>query len=132
MSQENVELVRRLIDMWNRADWDAAEPLMRPDVVMVGPEGWPESETTHGWESSLAQLKRVAEPWENQRLEVDRLEDSGDQVLAEGRWIVQGDDSGIALETETASLHTVSDGKVARIEFFLDLAQARHAAGLPA
>ena len=130
MSRENVALVRSLIEIWNQGNWDAAEPLVQPDVVMVGPEGWPESEMTHGWQSSLEQLRRVTEPWDSQLLEIDRVEDLGEQVLVESRWITRGTDSQVTLETPTATLHTISGGKIARIEFYLDLAEARRAAGL--
>jgi ketosteroid isomerase-like protein len=130
MSRENVELVGRLIGIWNRTDWEAAEPLMAPDVVMVGPEGWPESETSHGWDASMAQLQRLVEPWEVQRIEPVELKDLGNRVLAEVRWITQGKDSGIPLETDGAALCTVRDGKLARVEFYLDLTKARDAVGL--
>jgi ketosteroid isomerase-like protein len=130
MSQENVELVGRLIGIWNRTDWDAAEPFTAPDVVMVGPEGWPESETSYGWDASVAQLERLVDPWEVQRVDLVGLKDVGDRVLAEVRWITEGKDSGIPLETDGAALCTVRDGKLSRVEFYLDLDKARHAAGL--
>ncbi len=130
MSQENVELVLRMIEIWNRTDWDAAEALMHDDVVMVGPEGWPESETSYGWEASAAQLRRIVEPWEVQRLDLVELKDLGDRVLAEVRWVTQGKDSGIPLETDAAAVCTVREGKLSRIEFYLDQGEARQAAGL--
>ena len=51
-------------------------------------------------------------------------------MLAEVRWITQGKDSGIPLETDGAAVCTVRDGKVSRVEFYLDLAKARRAAEL--
>jgi ketosteroid isomerase-like protein len=128
MSGKNIELVCRLIGIWNRGNWDDARELLSPDVVMVGPDGWPESETTHGWEASLVQLRRLVDPWEVQRVDIAALKDAGDRVLAEVRWVTEGKDSGIPLETDAAAVCFVAEGRISRVEFYLDLAQARQAA----
>jgi ketosteroid isomerase-like protein len=131
MSQEHVDLVSRLVDIWNRGNWGEARELLTPDIVMVGPTGWPESETTHGWDASLVQLKRLVEPWAAQRVDIAELKEVGDRVLAELRWTTEGKDSGIPLKTDTAVVCDVTEGRISRIEFYLDLAQARQAAEPP-
>jgi len=42
MSQENVEIVRRGIEAWNRGDMDAFRELHDPDAVLRPVSDWPE------------------------------------------------------------------------------------------
>ena len=42
MSQENVEIVRAGLEAWNAGDMDAVRNACDPEIIMRGPEGWPE------------------------------------------------------------------------------------------
>ena len=48
MSQENPEVVRRSIELWNEGDLAAFVALHHPDVVVVPPDNWPDGEVTRG------------------------------------------------------------------------------------
>ena len=45
MSQENVEIVRRALQAWNRNDWETLMASYAPDVIAVPPPEWPEAES---------------------------------------------------------------------------------------
>lgn len=61
---------------------------------------------------------------------LDEIHDAGNHVIARTRWITTGKDSGIDFETRFWAVFTLSAGKVARIEWFLDRSRALEAAGL--
>ena len=42
MSQENVEIVRRLYEAWNAGDMDALRESYNPGIILRTLEGWPE------------------------------------------------------------------------------------------
>jgi ketosteroid isomerase-like protein len=131
MSQENVEVFRRVLDAWNRGALGEWKPMYHPDVVAVPPEGWPEGEQTEGFDAWLRQARRLTDSWDEQRIDVEELREADDRVLAVFRWIVRGKDSHIGLDTRMAAVVTVRRGKIARLEFFPDREQALEALGLP-
>ena len=47
-AQENPEVVRRSIELWNEGDLAAFVALHHPDVVVVPPDNWPDGEVTRG------------------------------------------------------------------------------------
>ena len=124
MPQQNLEIMRRLFDAWNRRDWQAFESVHRRDVVTVPPDGWPEAEVLEDYDAWFRQAMRLIDSWEEQRVEVEELRETGDRVVARFRWITKGKDSRIELETHMAAIYTLEEGKVARIEFFVDPSKA--------
>ncbi len=71
------------------------------------------------------------EPWENYRAEIERLSDVGDRVLVFSRDFGRRPGMADEVEMNGISIWTVRDGKVSRVEFFPDRAEALEAAGLP-
>jgi ketosteroid isomerase-like protein len=95
MSQENVEIIRRGIDAWNRNDLEAHMADYHPEVIGMPPEGWPdEGETIRGRDALRRTYQRLKDSWEEERLETDDFLPLGDRVLYLGRWIGRGKDSG--------------------------------------
>jgi ketosteroid isomerase-like protein len=63
MSQENVEVLRRSFEAWNRNDSSTLMACHDPDVVVVAPAEWPEAEMAAAsdalrqqWEQAKASL----------------------------------------------------------------------------
>ena len=130
MSAENVEVVRRLTEAWERGDLEAQLAEIDPDVEIVEwPEG-PDPRTYHGHAGVVEAGRSWAEPWEWLRNEVSEYVDVGDRVLTCGRIRVKGKGSAVEVGGDAFSLHTVRGGKVTRIEFFTDRERALKAAGL--
>jgi ketosteroid isomerase-like protein len=131
VSEENVDLVRRLAEAWNRADWDALQAIYAADVVVVAPREWPENEGAHGWEEWRAQMERLKGSWETERIEVHEIRALPDgRLLGRFSWVASGRASGAPAGVPMAALYTVSGGEIKRAEFFLDLDAAVEAAGL--
>jgi ketosteroid isomerase-like protein len=130
MSQENVEIVRRQFELWNRDDLTAWALTHHPDVTVVPPAGWPEGEPLGSREEWLAQAALLRDSWTEQRIEVRRIADAGDRVLVLFTWVTKGKGSHIPLETDMGCVATVDRGLIAHLVYFTDYAQALEAVGL--
>jgi ketosteroid isomerase-like protein len=145
MSQENVELVRRLqpapdvdlTDLFLRGEEEeAAAARADPAVLETFTEDFVcvfhnlSSEPRPGVVGLRQAWLDWLEPWESYRVEIERLADAGDRVLVFSRDF--GRRPGIEGEVELkgSAVWTVRGGKVARAEFFPDRAKALEAAGL--
>jgi ketosteroid isomerase-like protein len=131
MSQENVEILRRLNEAFNRRDIDGAIQYLHPDVELHPGIQVPDEESEYVGREGLTEWFRSAtEPWEMITVEHKELIDGpGDRVLAVERWVFRGRD-GIELELELPNVYTLRDGLIIRIDGFTDRAEALEAAGL--
>ena len=143
MSEENVELVRRLqpapdVDIAQlvrdedvNARWvEAVTSVFHSDfecVMMSRIEG----PTTYAGLDGLrdAWLDWTA-PWAAYRTEIERLIDAGDRVVVLVRDFGRRVGGAYEVAFSAATVWSVRDGKVVRAEFFPDRAQALEAAGL--
>ena len=132
MSEENVEIVREFVAAALRLDWQRAGALIDPDVELLGTVGGLEDgRVSHG----LAELVRSfetedSEAWEERRLEPREFAHVGDLVVVLLHEYRRGRGSGVELEADTAVVFTVRDGRIARMQGFMDQDAARNAAGL--
>ena len=83
----------------------------------------------------LAQVEQTfeaqdLEAWEERRLDAEEYIDAGDNVVVLLHEYRRGRDSGIELEAETAIVVAVRDGRVVRMQGYLDRNAALEAAGL--
>jgi ketosteroid isomerase-like protein len=128
MSQEeNLEMMRRFAEATARGHPDAAEALLGSSVE-IDDMDIPDADghdSFHDWQ------ERWNESWESWRLEGLELLPSGeDKVLALFRMIVKGKGSGIELSRDDALLAEFAGGKIVRLGYYNDQAQALEAAGL--
>jgi ketosteroid isomerase-like protein len=121
----NVEVVRRLFELYARGGMEAALELLDEQVVIViPPELSAEPDTYHGDEGALRYFAGFDGMLEDVRYEAFELRPEGEHVLAHARLGGRGVSSGLNVELETVVVHTVVDGKVTRIEPFVDLESA--------
>jgi ketosteroid isomerase-like protein len=133
MSEENVEVLRKLTDAANRGDADAFVGLLDPDVV------WEENRELPGLREvyrGRAEVRDwfdqvVIEPWETLHAENGEITElSDDRVFAETVLTVRGKGSGVPVGLEFWSLVSFADGKIARRQVFWTRDEALEAAGL--
>ncbi len=135
MSQENVEVLRRGYEAFNRGDRDAAMSLMDPGIeVYPDPAalGGEDRGVWHGREGYLAFIKNWMEPWEEYRVEPREFIDAGDRVLVFTDNFGRRPGSGFEVKLEIAQLWTIRDRAAVRVQFYLDRGKALEAAGLTA
>ena len=126
MSEENVELLRRLIDAYNRGDYVAASERAHPDVEMIPPGDQPPYR-------GVKQLRDWMKPdaFAKQRTEGREFTEVGNRVLMRQHTWITGASSGIEMDFDNWSLWSFDDdGLITRVEFFLDRQAALEAAGL--
>jgi ketosteroid isomerase-like protein len=131
MSEENVEIVRRLVEAWNEHDealaasyladdieWAPAGPAAVDRVVYRGPE-----EFARGFAA-------VWETWDQFHFEEADVRDLDDSALWLGRVRMRGRASHIELDQEFANRFDLRDGLITRVHAFLTWRDALKAAGL--
>ena len=129
MSKQNVDITLAAFDAWNRGDSRTFDALHHAEIVLVPPEGWPETRF-EGLEEAHRQFAQLKDAWSDDRIEIDRVEDAGDKVVVDWRLITIGKASGIVTEKAFTSISTVREGLITRVEYFFDRAKALEAAGL--
>jgi ketosteroid isomerase-like protein len=130
MSEENVELIRRGYKAWGRRDLDAFLALLAPDFEFRPFAGWGDLKDVYrglaGWRSFWVAWE---EPWESVRVEIERVEDLGERVLALVRFDRVGHLSRTPVSIAVGHVWTLSDHRVTRI-LALPPADALKAVGL--
>ena len=131
MSQENVEIVRRGIDAYNRGDLDGVLENWAPDAVV----DWSRSRgfdagVFRGHDAIRAHWQRLLESFDEVRVEVvDPIEDVEDGLLVvENLGYLRGRD-GIEVQTRSALLVTIRDGQTASFTLYQTKQEALDAAG---
>jgi ketosteroid isomerase-like protein len=133
MSQqnENVEIVRRGTDAYNRRDLDGLVADWAPDAVL----DW---SNARGFDAGVyrghAEIRAFAErflaPWDEVRIELqDPIEVDDDRVIAENVTYLRGRD-GIEVQARSAWLITLRDGHQTSLTLYQSKREALEAAGL--
>jgi uncharacterized protein len=132
MSEENVEIVKRVIEAGSRADLDAVVALHHPDWEGYIPEEYPVAGTWRG----LDGVRRFAQEWlesfDEFSVEAEEFIDGGDAVVVAVRYRGRGRASGV----ETTDLwfydYRLREDKVVAWRPYRERAEALAAAGLDA
>jgi uncharacterized protein len=132
MSAENVEVVRRAYEAWNRGDADEATGVLAPDVEWRLPAHFPDAGVWRGREQVVEGLRSTTASWRPFRIEVHDLIDLGDRVLAivryRGRATITGMDlTGAHVD---GAVWTLRDGLVVAVRMYSGTEDALKAVGL--
>ena len=130
MSQENVEIVRRVFDAFNGRDIAAFLELLDPDVEWVPILAVLEGRVYRGHKEVQRWVEDLDPDWEFFEVYYEELRDLGDQVLVLGHWRARGRASGVELENPGTYLYEIKRGKVVSMRTFTDRAEALEAVGL--
>jgi ketosteroid isomerase-like protein len=132
MSEENVEIVRRAIDAFNRRDADGIEEFITADCVWF-PALLREVEGTgfRGREGLDAYFAAASDTWEEFRIVADEFRPFGDdRILVLGRIEGSGRGSGVQVETPWACVYDFDGDRLSRIRAFLGHDEALEVVGL--
>jgi ketosteroid isomerase-like protein len=101
-------------------------------VAWLEVSGRPEGAPTErrGRDRMRKSLESLFDAWESYQIEVERIEEAGERVLAVVREVARGRASGMEIDGRWGYLITVEDGRIVRIEAYRDAAQALQLAGL--
>jgi ketosteroid isomerase-like protein len=123
VSQENVELVRTIHELWGRGA--RSDHLIAPDMEYINPPYAVEPGTVKG----RGTLNRVRDVYPDFRIETERFVDAGDDVVVIGVARGRGA-SGVEVEIRQGYVWTIKDGRAIRFRWFNDPAEALAAAGV--
>jgi|SRR4029079_17817850 ketosteroid isomerase-like protein len=132
MSEENVEIVREALEALLEGDEVAIGRLVDPELEFHGTVGGlQEGEVARG----RAEIERVFEnedlaAWDLRRLDPEEFIDAGDSVVVLVHEYRRGRGSGIEVEAETAMVLKVREGRVVRMQGYMDRGLALRTAGL--
>jgi ketosteroid isomerase-like protein len=131
MTQENVEIVRGLIDAWSAHDRERMAEYLHPDAVFHSAVTNVVGETFEGRDQIVAVFDRWEEEWSEIYWEVDEYIDAGDdRVVTLHRVIATGRTSGIVTERELGAVLELREGLVVKQWIYLDRTDALKAAEL--
>ena len=131
MSQENVEVVRRSREAFQRGDIDAFLEGIDPGVeIDLSEVRGPNRGVFRGHDGAREFFEAFWEAWESitplstEYIEVD------DKVVLAGRSSFRGRGSGIEVEARMGAVHTLRGGKIVRYQQLQSKAEALEAVGL--
>jgi ketosteroid isomerase-like protein len=130
MSEQNVEIVKRLVVAVIAKDPEAFAELTTPDFEWTTSMTAVEGEVFRGREGIEKYFETMREAWEEFRPVASVYRDLGERVLFIGRLHGRGRGSGVPVDTALDILLDFRGGKVSRQRSFLDHGEALRAAGL--
>jgi ketosteroid isomerase-like protein len=131
MSQENVEVLRRVLEAWNRRDADLGRQYLAPDVEWEpATPAVLEGAVHRGYDEVSSAAATLWEIWEVFRFEEAEIRDLGDSVVWLGHVHIKGGASHVELDQEFGIHSVLRDEKIARAKAFLSWKEALEAAGL--
>ena len=124
-------MARKALDAFNRRDRAAWSALCDPEFENVPPRDWPESDPIHGYEAVWDFFVDAQDAWEEGPYGfVELIAAGNDKVVANVRREVRGKSSGASVAWSYWQVVTFRNGKLLRMEWFANRAEALEAAGL--
>ncbi len=116
MSQENAEIIRRLLDAWNRQDIEGILALIHPEGEYVNAPTAVEPGTRRGHDEIVAAMRKQWEILSGAIQEIDRFHDRGDEIITEGHVSRTMPGSDGRISNPLLISWKFRDGKVIRLE----------------
>jgi ketosteroid isomerase-like protein len=125
MSQENVEVIRRIYEAWDREE--SARDFIAEDVEYVNPSYAVEPGTRRGRKS----FSVVRDTYEDFKVRIERFIDAGEaDVVVLAHYTGSGRGSGVPVAGEHGYMWTVKDGVAVRFRWFQSHREVLEAARL--
>lgn len=129
VSEQNVLVVRGMLEAFLRDDLDAALSAFDPEVEWDG-TNLPDGKLSRGLDAVIEHVTKWAEMWETWEVELEDVIDAGgDRVIAfireRGRT-----NAGLEADERHSELYAVRDGKIVYRKGFSDADEALKVAGL--
>ena len=141
MSEEKIDVARRLIELFNRIgastgdstliaspDREAIKEITTDDLEIVPLRAALEGTVFRGPNALDDFWAASRESWETLRMDIDEVSEHGDRVLAVGRLRGRSRETGMEVEAPMGWVATFANGKIASIRTYPSVAEAREAA----
>ena len=130
MSQDTVEIVRRMAEAFNTDGLDAARRYYHAEIEWHEDPSFPESGVYRGIEAVIAYNQQFLREFEEIRYEGEPVASAGEHLVSNMRITGRGKSSGARFELSAWWAFTVRDGRVVRVYAYLDKDAALEAVGL--
>ncbi len=130
MSQENLEIVRRNNDAYNRRDLGAYLDTVAETVTFRSRFSVMDHRVYRGRDDISRYFAELDEVWSRYEMNLERLVDVGARVAGLFHLHAVGRESGLQLEEHPGVVFTLDAGKVVQIDAFATQAEALEAVGL--
>ena len=131
MSRQNVEIVRRAVEAWNRRDDGLWRNFAAPEIewLPAGPAAV-EGSVYRGYDEVASGLDSVWQTWDEVCFEEFEARDLDDVVLWLGHLKLRGATSHVELDQEFGVRFVLRDGLLVTIQAFIGWREALEAMGL--
>jgi ketosteroid isomerase-like protein len=129
MSRENVELVQRVLEHFmatGEPPWELLD-----EEVEVSDHDTPDQGEYWGHAGFRRWLEEWGAAWAKWSIEPEEFIDDGDRIVAVIRMKTEGQGSGIATERQDAMVIAIRGGKLLRVDYYNNRAQALESLGRP-
>jgi ketosteroid isomerase-like protein len=130
MPEENVQIVRKVMDAFNRRDAKTFAAYLAEDAKIVPMRAALEGTIYCGPDAASQYCAAVDESWDNLMWDVEEVRNGRDWVLALGRIRGRGADSGAEIDARAGWVVRFRDGLIASFHTFSDRSAALEAVGL--
>ena len=115
-----------------RGDFEAAlGNFYDPDVEWHGAAGGlDEGRVARGLAEVVEGFRDYYDTWERLELKPEEIIDTGDELIVFVHEVARGRKSGVVVETDTAAINTLHEGRVIQVRNYLDRSEALRAAGV--
>ncbi len=134
MSKDNVEIVQRMVDAWNRRDLEAMFVLADAGIQYVNAPTAVEPGTRHGHDGLAAVVRAQWEFASDAHMEIEQIFDRGEEIIFLLHLSRRMPGSDYSVETQGLMSCTIDNGKVIRMELLAggpnEVREALESAGL--
>ena len=125
MSEQDVQLVRRVFDAINERDVDAMLAAYHPDAdLSTLTSQLVQGNAYRGHSGIRDYFSSFTDVWDELRLDPEEVRDLGGRILVVGRWSSRGKESGAEVEAPAAWIFAVRDGRVVFTRAYRDAEEA--------
>jgi uncharacterized protein len=130
MSEENLEIVRRWIDAFNRGGVEEAIRFLDPEIEWTTTSAFLQAGTYEGHAGVRQFVRRATAEWEDLHVEPENLVDAADQVVVPLRITARVRQSGSPGVLKLVVLASLQGGVIVRVRSYMNTARALKAAGV--
>jgi ketosteroid isomerase-like protein len=133
MSRENVELIRRGVELWLSGDFEGWLETIDPEIEWdISTHPLPDVPNRgRGREAFITDMLRTyVSGWNNYSAEIKEVSEASEQVILVLRETATMQDTGVPLERDLVQLWTVREGRGVFLRVFRTKAEALEAVGL--
>jgi ketosteroid isomerase-like protein len=130
MSQENVDIVRRTLEAFERGGLDATLSFYDPDVTWVVADDEPEAATLRGYDGLRALLAQWLQAFDELHIDPKEFIDAGEAVVMPYQFRARERSSGSEIAAPETWVFWLRDGMIIEVREYRHKAEALEAVGL--